>query len=151
MRTYDLSPLFRSTVGFDRLFGLVEAAQHAAEDNYPPYNIERLGDDRYQITLALAGFSPEELTITAEHNVVTVQGEKADEIEHEYLYRGISSRMFKRQFSLADYVQVRGATFDNGVLKIELFREVPEAMKPRQIAINSTGSNGSTQIEDHAA
>jgi molecular chaperone IbpA len=151
MRTYDLSPLFRSTIGFDRLFGLVEAAQHASEDNYPPYNIERLGDDLYQITLAVAGFSPEEITITAEQNVVTVQGEKADEIEHDYLYRGISTRMFKRQFSLADYVQVRGATFDNGVLKIELFREVPEAMKPRQIAINGTGSKGSTQIEAHAA
>ena len=151
MRTYDLSPLFRSTIGFDRLFGLVEAAQHSAEDNYPPYNIERLGDDRYQITLAVAGFAPDEITITAEQNVVTVEGEKADKAEHDYLYRGISTRMFKRQFSLADYVQVRGATFDNGLLKIELVRELPEAMKPRQIAINGTGSKGVSQIEAKAA
>jgi len=151
MRTYDLSPLFRSTIGFDRLFGLVETAQHAAEDNYPPYNIERLGDDRYQITLAVAGFSPDEITITAEQNVVTVEGEKADKAEHDYLYRGISTRMFKRQFSLADYVQVRGASFDNGLLRIELVRELPEAMKPRRVAINGNGSKGVGQIEAKAA
>jgi len=151
MRTYDLSPLFRSTIGFDRLFGLVEAAQHAAEDNYPPYNIERLGDDRYQITLAVAGFAPDEITITAEQNVVTVEGEKAGKAEHDYLYRGISTRMFKRQFSLADYVQVRGASFDNGLLKIELVRELPEAMKPRRVAINGNGSKGVSQIEAKAA
>jgi molecular chaperone IbpA len=151
MRTYDLSPLFRSTIGFDRLFGLVEAAQHAAEDNYPPYNIERLGDDRYQITLALAGFAPNEIAITAEQNVVTVEGEKADKGERDYLYRGISTRSFKRQFSLADYVQVQGASFDNGLLKIALVRELPEAMKPRRIAINGAGSKGVSQIEAKAA
>ena len=151
MRTYDLSPLFRSTIGFDRLFGLVEAAQHAAEDNYPPYNIERLDDDRYQITLAVAGFAPDEITITAEQNVVTVEGEKADKTERDYLYRGISTRMFKRQFSLADYVQVRGAAFDNGLLKIQLVRELPEAMKPRRVAINGTSSKGVSQIEAKAA
>src|SRR6201746_1149024 len=107
MRTYDLSPLFRSTIGFDRLFDLAETAQRAAEETYPPYNIERLADDRYQISLAIAGFSPDEVSITAEHNVVTIEGSKAEKTEREFLYRGISTRQFKRQFSLADYVQVK--------------------------------------------
>src|SRR5438445_11672504 len=128
MRSYDFSPLWRSTIGFDRLFDLAESAQRATEDNYPPYNIERLGDDRYQITLAVAGFSPNEISITAEQNVVTVEGTKVEKAEREFLYRGISTRQFKRQFSLADYVQVSGASFDNGLLKVELVREVPEAM-----------------------
>ena len=148
MRTYDFSPLWRSTVGFDRLFDLVETAQRATEDNYPPYNIERLSDDRYLISLAVAGFAPDEISVTAEQNVVTIEGGKADRTEREYLYRGISARPFKRQFSLADYVQVKSATFENGLLKIELFREIPEAMKPRRIAIN--GSNVH-QLEAKAA
>jgi molecular chaperone IbpA len=131
MRTYDFSPLFRSTVGFDRLFDLVETARRAAEETYPPYNIERLADDRYQISLAIAGFSPDEVSITAEHNVVTIEGSKAEKAEREFLYRGISTRQFKRQFSLADYVQVKGATFDNGLLKIELVREIPEAIEAK--------------------
>ena len=109
MRNLDFTPLWRSTVGFDRLFDLAEAAQHAAEETYPPYNIERLADDRYAISLALAGFAPSEITITAEQNVLTVEGAKPAGQEREYLYRGISSRPFKRQFSLADYVQVKGA------------------------------------------
>ncbi len=140
MRTYDFAPLWRSTVGFDRLFDLAQAAaQHAGEDNYPPYNIERLGEDSYQISLAVAGFSPDEISITAEQNVVTIEGNKPEKAEREFLYRGISTRHFKRQFNLADYVQVKNASFDNGLLKIELVREIPEAMKPRLIAIN--GSN----------
>ena len=140
MRTYDFAPLWRSTVGFDRLFDLAQAAaQHAGEDNYPPYNIERLGEDSYQISLAVAGFSPDEISITAEQNVVTIEGNKPEKAEREFLYRGISTRHFKRQFNLADYVQVKDASFDNGLLQIELVREIPEAMKPRQIAIN--GSN----------
>jgi molecular chaperone IbpA len=151
MRTYDLTPLFRSTIGFDRLFDLVETAQRAAEDNYPPYNIERLDEDRYQITLAVAGFSPDEIAITAEQNVVTVEGGKPDKGEREFLYRGISTRQFKRQFSLADYVRVSNAAFDNGLLKIELVREVPEAMKPRQIAINGASTAGVRQLEGKAA
>jgi molecular chaperone IbpA len=152
MRTYDFSPLFRSTIGFDRLFDLVETAQRAAEDTYPPYNIERLAENRYQISLAIAGFSPDEVSVTAEQNVVTIEGSKAEQAEGEFLYRGISTRHFKRQFSLADYVQVNGATFDNGLLKIELVREIPEAMKPRQIAIAgaSTGDNVN-QIEAKVA
>jgi molecular chaperone IbpA len=103
MRTYDFSPLFRSTIGFDRLFDLAEAAQRATDEGYPPYNIERLAEDRYQITLAVAGFSPDEISITAEQNVVTIEGGKSEKAEREFLYRGISTRHFKRQFSLADY------------------------------------------------
>ncbi|HEY2682091.1 MAG TPA: Hsp20 family protein [Bradyrhizobium sp.] len=151
MRTLDFSPLFRSAVGFDRLFDLVETAQRSAEDNYPPYNIERLADDRYQITLAVAGFSPDEISITAEQNVVTIEGSKADKPGAEFLYRGISTRQFKRQFSLADYVQVKGAAFDNGLLRIELLREIPEAMKPRRIAINGAKADNVHQIEAKAA
>ena len=140
MRTYDFAPLWRSTIGFDRLFDLLDETQRASEEHYPPYNIERIGEDRYQISLALAGFSPEEVAITAEQNVLTVEGRKADKDQHEYLYQGISARSFKRQFNLADYVQVKAAAFDNGLLRIELVREVPEAMKPRQIAIGGAGA-----------
>ena len=139
MRTYDFSPLWRSTVGFDRLFDLAEMAQRAGEDNYPPYNIERLAEDRYQISLAVAGFAPEDISITAEQNAVTIEGARPEKAEREFFYRGISTRHFKRQFSLADYVQVKGAAFDNGLLTIELVREIPEAMKPRRIAINGGG------------
>jgi molecular chaperone IbpA len=152
MRTYDFSPLWRSTVGFDRLFDLAELAQRAGEDNYPPYNIERLADDRYQISLAVAGFAPDDISITAEQNVVTVEGSKSDKAEGDFLYRGISTRHFKRQFSLADYVQVKDARFDNGLLKIELVREIPEAMKPRRIAINGApANNAQKQLEAKAA
>ena len=149
MRTYDFSPLWRSTIGFDRLFDLLDETQRASEDNYPPYNIERLAEDRYQISLALAGFSPDEIAITAEQNVLTVEGRKADKEQHEYLYQGISARPFKRQFNLADYVQVKGASFDNGLLRVELVREVPEAMKPRRIAIG--GATGPQTIEQKKA
>ena len=135
MRAYDFSPLFRSTIGFDRLFDLAESAQRTTEDTFPHYNIERLDEDRYRIVLAVAGFSPDEIAITAEQNVVTIEGDKADKTEREFLYRGISTRRFKRQFNLADYVQVKGASFENGLLQIELVREIPEAMKPRRIAI----------------
>jgi len=151
MRTYDFSPLWRSTIGFDRLFDLVESAQRAGEDNYPPCNIERLSDDRYQISLAVAGFAPDEISITAEQNVVTVEGSKTDRTEREYLYRGISARPFKRQFSLADYVRVKSAAFENGLLTIELFREIPEAMKPRPIAIQGATASNVQQLDAKAA
>jgi molecular chaperone IbpA len=118
-----------------------ESARWGGEDNYPPYNIERTGEDHYQISLALAGFTPEEVTITAEQNVLTVEGRKGQNGEHQYLYQGISARPFRRVFNLADYVQVKGASFDGGLLKIELVREVPEAMKPRRIAINAGNEN----------
>ncbi|WLA84098.1 Hsp20 family protein [Bradyrhizobium elkanii] len=149
MRTYDFTPLWRSSIGFDRLSDLLDETQHRSEDNYPPYNIERLGEDRYQISVALAGFSQDEISVTAEQNVLTVEGRKTDNDQHEFLYRGISARPFKRRFNLADYVQVKTAMFDNGLLRIELVREIPEAMKPRRIAIGSGTPAG--QITQKAA
>ena len=137
MRTFDPIPLWRSTIGFDRLVDMLDQSSHfQANDTYPPYNIERSGEDNYRISLALAGFSPDEVTITAEQNVLTVEGSKAQKPETELLYQGISARPFRRVFNLADYVQVKNASFEDGLLKIDLVREVPEAMKPRRIAIN---------------
>jgi molecular chaperone IbpA len=148
--TFDPTPLWRSTVGFDRLFDLMDqSARFQANDTYPPYNIERASEDHYRISLALAGFSPDEVTITAEQNVLTIEGSKSQKTETEYLYQGISARPFRRVFNLADYVQVSGATFEDGLLKIELVREVPEAMKPRRIAIN--GNNVQTIDQKKAA
>jgi molecular chaperone IbpA len=151
MRTFDFTPLWRSTVGFDRLFNLLDESTRwtGEESNYPPYNIERTGEDHYWISLALAGFKPDEVTITAEQNVLTVEGHKAEQDGHQYLYQGISARPFRRVFNLADYVEVKSATFEGGLLKIELLREVPEAMKPRQIAINA--GNDNQQIEHKKA
>src|ERR1700758_4224496 len=150
--TYDFAPLWRSTIGFDRLFDLVDAAPHSGtEDNYPPCNVERLSEDRYQISLAVAGFSPDEIAITAEQSVLTVEGRKAEKHQREFLYQGISSRPFKRQFNLADYVQVKGAAFDNGLLQIELVREIPEAMKPRRISIENSSAPNVQQIDGKAA
>jgi molecular chaperone IbpA len=148
MRTDDFAPLWRSTIGFDRLFDLLDETRRTTEDNYPPYNIERLAEDRYQISLALAGFRPDELAVTAEQNVLTVEGRKVDKEQHEYLYQGISARPFKRQFNLADHVQVTNAAFDDGLLRIELVREIPEAMKPRRIAI---GAGSIEKIEQKQA
>lgn len=150
MRNYDFAPLWRSTIGFDRLFDLAETAQRATEDNYPPYNIERMAEDRYQIALAVAGFAPGEISVTAEQNVVTIEGSKTEKTDRDYLYRSISARSFKRQFNLADYVQVKSAVFENGLLKIELVREVPEAMKPRRIPIGAPVGNVQ-QLEARAA
>lgn len=150
MRTFDPTPLWRSTVGFDRLFDLIgDSARRADEDNYPPYNIERTGDDRYQISLALAGFAPSEVRITAEQNMLIVEGRKEETTSRQYLYHGISSRPFRRVFNLADYVQVKGASFEGGLLRIDLLREVPEAMKPRRIAIQTTSVN--QQIDQNRA
>jgi molecular chaperone IbpA len=147
MRTFDPTPLWRSTVGFDRLFNLIDESQRwSGEDSYPPYNIDRTGEDNYQIALALAGFTPEEVTVTAEQNLLTVEGRKVEKPDQHYLHRGISSRPFRRAFSLADYVQVAGAAFENGLLKIDLVRAVPEAMKPRRIAIQA---NADTQALEH--
>jgi molecular chaperone IbpA len=142
MRTFDPTPLWRSTIGFDRLLDLLNDTERwTREDTYPPYNIERTGEDQYVISLALAGFTPDEVTITAEQNVLTVEGRKREQSEHQYLYRGISARPFRRVFNLADYVQVKGASLDGGLLKVELVREVPDAMKPRRIAINAGNDN----------
>ncbi|WP_334489873.1 small heat shock protein HspB [Bradyrhizobium algeriense] len=150
--TYDFAPLWRSTIGFDRLFDLVDAAQQqtGSEDNHPPCNVERVGEDRYQISLAVAGFSPDEIEITAEQSVLTVEGRKAEKQQGEFLYQGISSRPFKRQFNLADHVQVKGAAFDNGLLRIELVRELPEAMKPRRISIAGSSAPNVRQIDGQA-
>ena len=134
MKDLDLTPFWRSTVGFDRLFDLME---NDVQANYPPYNIERTGEDSYHIALALAGFAPDEITITTENSVLTVEGCKQEKGEHTYLYQGISARPFRHQFNLADHVEVKGATWDNGLLMIELKREVPEAMKPRRIEIKA--------------
>jgi molecular chaperone IbpA len=146
MRTFDPTPLWRSTVGFDRLFDLIDSSlRETGDDNYPPYNIERTGEDTYHVSLALAGFAPDEVTVTAEQNMLTVEGRKDDQGDHQYLYQGISGRPFRRQFSLADYVQVKGAMFKNGLLRIDLVREVPEAMKPRRIAIKSGNAAAESQ------
>jgi molecular chaperone IbpA len=146
MRAYDFAPLSRSTIGYDHLFDLFDAAQRTeGEDHYPPYNIERQSEDRYRISLALAGFSPDEIAVTAEQNVLSIEGRKATAANKNYLYQGISARPFKRTFNLADYVKVEGATFENGLLQIKLAREVPEAMKPRRIPI---GVAPGPQIEE---
>jgi len=148
MTNYDLSPFWRSTVGFDRLFSLLEddSFRMGGEQNYPPYNIERTSEDSYEVTLAVAGFTPEEIAITAEQNVLTIEGRKADKAERHYLYHGISARAFRRQFNLADYVKVTGATFENGLLQISLVREIPEAMKPRRVEIK-TGAPAHKQMD----
>jgi len=146
MRDFDLTPIWRSTVGFDRLADLIDdSLRLAGEDNYPPYNIARTGEDNYRISLALAGFKPEEITVTAEQNMLTVEGRKAEKDDREYLYHGISERPFRRQFNLADYIEVKGASFEDGLLQVDLVRELPEAMKPRRIAVKSGPSRGEPQ------
>lgn len=139
MRTnFDFAPYRRSTVGFDRIFDLLESNARAETESYPPFDIEQQGDDRYRITLAIAGFRPDEIEIVAQSNQLTVTGRKADgDDETHYLHRGIATRAFERRFQLADFVVVRDASFDNGLLRIALQREIPEAMKPRRIEIGN--------------
>ncbi len=135
MRSYDFSPLFRSSVGFDRLAQLMDSARDDAP-SYPPYNIERTGEDQYRITMAVAGFSENDIEITAQENGLTVVGKQPkDEAPKSLLYRGIAGRPFQRRFELAEYIRVTGASLENGLLHIELVREVPEAVKPRSIKI----------------
>ena len=148
---YDWTPLWRSTIGFDRLFDVLDEVQRTAEETYPPYNIERLDENRFQISVAFAGFSPDEVALTTEQNVLTLEGRKAEKDEKTFLHRGISTRSFKRQFTLADHVEVRKARFENGLLMIELQREIPEAMKPRRIPINGATASHVNQIEAKAA
>ena len=144
MRTFDLAPLYRSTVGFDRLFSMLDQAAgvDGASNGYPPYNIERTDENAYRITIAVAGFTESELSIEVKENRLTVRGEKQarDEKAGEVLYQGIAARAFERVFQLADFVQVKGANLENGLLHVDLVREIPEAKKPRQIPI-SAGSN----------
>jgi molecular chaperone IbpA len=141
MRTFDFSPLSRSTIGFERLFDQLNNAQRAEPgDNYPPYDILRLGEDSFRISLAVAGFSEADLSIVAQQNLVTVSGRKPENGKHEYLYQGISARPFERRFNLADHVEVEGASCENGLLQIDLVRRVPEAMKPRKIEIGDVAT-----------
>ena len=153
MRNVDLTPLFRSTVGFDRLDKLFEAAfRDAGRDlSYPPYNIAKVGQDKYRITMAVAGFGERDIEITAHENMLLVKGQiQAPEQGIEYLHRGIGQRPFEHRFQLADHVKVVGARLANGLLDVELAREVPEAMKPRKIEIGS-GSPQPRVIESQAA
>ena len=149
MRTFDLAPLYRSTVGFDRLFSMLDGFE--AAPGYPPYNIERTGENDYRISVAVAGFSESELSIEAKENSLTIKGEKQVKQDNsgEVLYQGIAARAFERQFQLADYVQVKGASLENGLLHVDLVREIPEAKKPRQIAIN--GQSKPQVVESKAA
>lgn len=143
MNTIDLTPLYRSTIGFDRLGALLDTALRADQSSsYPPYNIEAAGENRYSITLAVAGFEQSELDIQVERGVLSVRGKKADsnKEEHKYLYQGIATRNFERKFSLADHVEVTAAQLNNGLLTINLVKEIPEAMKPKSIVINTSGN-----------
>jgi molecular chaperone IbpA len=151
MPTFDFSPLYRSTVGFDRLMHVLDEATSidASAPNYPPYNIEKTGDNAYRITMAMAGFTSDEINIVAQPNSLVVSGRKKDEPKAEYLHRGIATRAFERRFDLADYIRVQDATLADGLLHVELVRDVPEALKPRTIKI---GAKPQPQVlEDKAA
>jgi molecular chaperone IbpA len=156
MRHVDFSPLYRSTVGFDRLFTMLDSlAQPEGGQNttYPPYNIERTGEDAYRISMAVAGFSDDEISIEAHRNVLTIKGERKEEADgegSEVLYRGIAARSFERRFQLADHVEVNGAALKNGLLHIDLKRNIPEELKPRKIEITA-GAKTAKQIEAKAA
>ena len=154
MRHVDFAPLYRSTVGFDRLVSMLDGlSQPDNSQTYPPYNIERTGETAYRITLAVAGFDETELSIESRENVLTVKGEKAEKEDApaEVLYRGIAGRAFERRFQLAEYVEVKGAALKNGLLHIDLVRVIPEAMKPRRIAITTADNVNEKQIEANAA
>ena len=142
MRQTDFTPFYRSAIGFDRLFQMLDqSAGFDSEGGFPPYNIERTGENEYRITMAVAGFKPGELKIEVKETTLTVSGEKKPEVEEKtYLHRGIAARAFERRYQLADYVDVKGAGFENGLLNIDLVRNLPERMKPRQVEITSTGS-----------
>ncbi len=156
MRAIDFAPLYRSTVGFDKLFSMLDTmTQPDAAPTYPPYNIERSGENAYRISMAVAGFGEDELSLESARNVLTVRGEKTEAkegAEREFLFRGIASRSFERRFQLADHVEVKAATLENGLLHIDLVREIPEAMKPRKIDIAKAGSKDAKvkQIEGAA-
>ncbi len=145
--TLDFAPLYRSSIGFDRMFSLLDnAARMQGTDNWPPYDIIKTGDDEYMITMAVAGFSPDELTITHEPNLLVVAGQKSGDDNGQYLHRGLTARSFERRFELADHVQVEAASLVNGLLTIELKREIPEAMKPHRIEITN-GQNTATTTD----
>jgi molecular chaperone IbpA len=153
MRTYDLTPFYRSTVGFDRLFSLLDQATSDGSPGYPPYNIERTGENTYRISVAVSGFSEGELSIVAKENTLTIKGEKSanenGKEQSEVLYRGIAARAFERAFQLADFVVVKNASLENGLLHVDLVREIPETKKPRSIPI-STKAQAAPVIEGAA-
>jgi molecular chaperone IbpA len=153
MRTFDFSPLYRSTVGFDRLFDMLDqTARMEAAPSWPPYNVEKIGDDRYRITMAVAGFGGDDIEITQKENTLLVTGQKHPEQENaQLLHRGIATRNFKQTFNLADHVKVTGANMENGLLTVDLVREVPEEMKPRRIEIATSGSGRNVIEHDKAA
>jgi molecular chaperone IbpA len=157
MDGFDFSPLFRSTIGFDRLFRLLDATSRVegASPGYPPFNIERTGEDAYRLTMAVAGFSPSELDVTVHENTLLVTGKAQKEEEKKngngYLHRGIARRAFERRFSLADHMKVTGAQLDNGMLHVDLVHEVPEAAKPRKIAIGTSAESVQPQVTEQKA
>jgi len=145
MRHFDLTPLYRSTVGFDRFASMIDSigTLDGEAPTYPPYNIERVGENEYRITMAVAGFAEKDIDIEAKENSLTVRGEQTsteETQEREYLHRGIATRTFERRFQLEEHVEVKGASLENGLLHIDLVREIPEAMKPRSISINGEGA-----------
>ena len=142
MRTIDFSPFARNAIGFETLFDRLNDRHQDTNEGYPPYDIVRKGEDQFPINIAIAGFSPDEVTITSEASLLTVAGKKQDKRDIEYLYQGISARSFERRFNLADYIEVEDATFENGLLHINLVRRIPDKMKPRKIAIGNV-----TQLE----
>lgn len=150
MQNLDLSPFYRSTVGFDRLFSLLDDQIPQETNAFPPYNIERTGDDTYRISMAVAGFSDSDIVIETKENAISVKGAKSTsdtEQKREFLHRGIAERSFERRFQLADHVEVQGANLENGLLHIDLVRELPESKRPRKIAIGPTPSNETKTIE----
>ncbi len=151
MRTFDLAPLYRSAIGFDRLAQLLNDAQRSdSQPSYPPYNVELVSEDKYRIVMALAGFDRAEIDIVAERDNLLISGRKQkDEQQRTYLHRGIAARDFEQRFQLANHLKVTGATFENGMLTIDLVREVPEALKPRKIVIN--GGDNVQALERQAA
>eukprot|EP01035_Chromulina_nebulosa_P032083 gene32083-42818_t len=155
MRSYDLTPFYRSTVGFDRLFSLLDQATGDATPGYPPYNIERTSENDYRISVAVSGFAANELSIVAKENTLTIKGEKAANqngpAQSEVLYRGIAARTFERAFQLADFVQVKNASLENGLLHVDLVREIPEAKKPRSIPITIGAAVTAPQVVDGSA
>lgn len=148
MRNLNLDPFWRTSIGFDRLFDLVDQSlRQDPEDHYPPCNIARTGENAYRISLAVAGFGPDQVSVTVDQNTLIVTGRTDQKQDNaDYLYRGIASRAFERRFNLADHVEVKGASLDEGLLQIELVRELPEAMKPRRIEITSGKAVGQDKV-----
>ena len=154
MRMLDFAPLPRSTIGFDRLFELLDqTTRFEPNDGFPLYDIEKTGEDAYRVTLAVPGFAPDEISIESQPNLMVVSGQRAADRDGQYLHRGLTARGFERRFNLADFVEVKGARLENGLLVVELQREVPEAMRPRriEIAVGGAAQGAARQIEGHQA